>query len=164
MSITNQQAAAKIRVLAAAVAAPGTCIVCGSPGGDGRDFLDIDMDIEFYGAVYFCTFCLSETVRAMGFVSKEEIADIVAENETLRAERLEAHSKEKLVNEFLSNIFSAGAVYQSSIDLLAGDLESSGNSETVSESDPISSELDSLERSNDVPSITGRKLSSELEL
>lgn len=117
--MSNQQAAAKIRVLAAAVAAPGTCIVCGSAGGDDREFLDIDMDIEYYGAVYFCTHCLGETVGAMGYVSRETVAATEAELEALKIERAQAFNKEQLVNEFLDTLFSSGSVYLSSRNLLS---------------------------------------------
>jgi predicted esterase len=51
--------------------APGYCCVCHSTGGDGRQFIDFGMQLDVYGAVYFCTFCVTELASAAGFVAKE---------------------------------------------------------------------------------------------
>ena len=48
--------------------APGKCCACGSAGDDGRQFIDFGMQLDWYGAVYFCTFCVTELCAAAGFV------------------------------------------------------------------------------------------------
>lgn len=50
---------------------PGFCCVCRSPGGDDRQFIDFGMQLDWYGAVYFCTFCVKELCEAAGFVDGE---------------------------------------------------------------------------------------------
>lgn len=51
-----------------AIHAPGTCILCKSAGGDGRQFLDLGIQITWVGALYFCTFCVTEAAKLLGLV------------------------------------------------------------------------------------------------
>lgn len=56
--------------------APGVCCVCKHPGGDGRKFIDFGFQLDFYGAVYFCTYCFTEASQAFGFVSLEKHVEL----------------------------------------------------------------------------------------
>ena len=76
---------------------PGTCVVCGSPGGNGRVFVDFSFQIEFYGRVYFCNCCFDEITDYLGYMSpvntertqlqieqlEQEISDLKEENGNL---------------------------------------------------------------------------------
>ena len=150
---------------------PGTCVVCGSPGGDGRKFVDIDFDIEFYGAVYFCTNCTGELVAALGCALPEQVEVLNTELEVLKSQRLEARNKEKLVDDFLVDLFSLGAMYRTSVDHLINSTTSDENNSESDESineesgiDPFSVELDSVERPDDLSSTSSRKSTGALEL
>lgn len=50
--------------------APGVCVVCKHPGGDGRLFVDFGFQLDWYGAIYFCDSCVRELCEAIGFVPK----------------------------------------------------------------------------------------------
>jgi hypothetical protein len=63
----------RIQVLDFAPANPGTCILCGSAGGDSRKFIDFGFQFDMYGAVYFCSFCMESTVETLGYVSKLDL-------------------------------------------------------------------------------------------
>ena len=54
--------------------APGTCCVCKSPGGDGRNFIDFGMQLDVFGSVYFCSYCFVEAAETVGFVPSEKLA------------------------------------------------------------------------------------------
>ncbi len=74
------------------VALPGKCVVCGSVGGDGRQFVDFGFDIDFYGVVYFCSPCIAECARAVGFVPHHEAVELqrlLGENENRLREVLD---------------------------------------------------------------------------
>ena len=47
---------------------PGVCAVCGSAGGDDRKFVDFGKQLDWYGAVYFCTHCVIELAASIGFI------------------------------------------------------------------------------------------------
>jgi hypothetical protein len=49
--------------------APGTCILCKSPGGEGRQFIDLGIQVTWVGALYFCTFCIIEAATLIGMVA-----------------------------------------------------------------------------------------------
>lgn len=63
--------------------APGKCAVCSSVGGDGRKFIDFGMQLDWYGAVYFCTFCVTELASAGGYVAVENYRKAVDQNASL---------------------------------------------------------------------------------
>lgn len=58
----------RIRILEAPTESPGVCCLCGSAGGDKRTFLDFGKQLDWYGAVYFCSECINECVLATGHV------------------------------------------------------------------------------------------------
>ena len=71
-----------------ALAAPNKCAVCGSVGGDldERMFIDIGMEQEFYGVVYYCTTCFTECANYLGYASEEQTAEFLIEQLALKDE------------------------------------------------------------------------------
>lgn len=61
-------AQSRIKLIDTPVAAPGVCCLCGTAGGDGRAFIDFGKQLDWYGAVYFCSFCLAEVAEAIGYI------------------------------------------------------------------------------------------------
>lgn len=53
--------------------APGFCAVCRNPGGDGRWFVDFGFNLDWYGAVYFCSECVRELATGIGYGPKNEV-------------------------------------------------------------------------------------------
>jgi hypothetical protein len=56
----------RFRITNVATLAPGTCILCKSDGGDGRQFIDLGITVDWFGAMYFCTFCIREAASLLG--------------------------------------------------------------------------------------------------
>lgn len=49
---------------------PSKCIVCGANHRrDGRKYIDFGLNIKMYGAVYFCTICVSEAAKMLGYLN-----------------------------------------------------------------------------------------------
>lgn len=55
--------------------APGFCAICRNTGGDGRTFVDFGMQLDVYGAVYFCSTCIVELAETVGFVPAAKHAE-----------------------------------------------------------------------------------------
>lgn len=78
-------------------ALPGVCIVCGSVGGvgsDGRKFIDFGFSVDYYGQVYFCSFCFVEALGPLGWSTPERVEHykgMIAEQKELN-QRLEAEN------------------------------------------------------------------------
>lgn len=81
----------RFRISNVAQFAPGTCILCKSAGGDGRQFIDLGITVEWFGAMYFCTFCITEAASLLG------LGDISALKE-MSAERSEKYQKALFAN------------------------------------------------------------------
>lgn len=50
---------------------PGICVVCGSSGGDGRQFADFGKTQDWFGVFYLCTFCIAEVAKMMGLTDRK---------------------------------------------------------------------------------------------
>jgi hypothetical protein len=74
----------RVQVAKFPVAAPGVCVICRSAGDGFRDFIDFGFQIDYYGAVYFCSECIIPVVIALGYVSESKIEDTVKENTDLK--------------------------------------------------------------------------------
>jgi hypothetical protein len=141
-----------MQVLNNPVALPGRCIVCGSPGGDGRKFIDFGLSMEFYGSVYFCTFCFTEGMNIQGWLSPEQ--------SQLLFDKLKTYEDRLSVLE-AQNVKLRNALSQ--LDFLGvaglGDFSSSGESPSEQEDSRVPDETDigsvespTVKRSSDVPS------------
>lgn len=70
-----------MKILENPVALPGKCACCGaSDNDDGRKYVDIGFELDFYGVVYFCTHCLSEIAAAVGYVAPSLFKVVEEEN------------------------------------------------------------------------------------
>lgn len=86
------------------VAAPGKCAVCGATD---RECVDFGMDIDDYGAVYFCTHCIREGALATGLVVTVEQynADRMKAGQSIH-DYLTAHSMRVVTDEYAESIHS----------------------------------------------------------
>lgn len=76
-----------MKLLPLPVALPGKCIICGaSDNDDGRQYIDIGFEIDFYGVIYFCSHCMSEAAVAIGYRSPSLFQVIDDENKSLLKE------------------------------------------------------------------------------
>jgi len=45
---------------------PGKCGNCGSSKNDGRRYVDFGLEVDWYGTVFLCGFCLKDVATEMG--------------------------------------------------------------------------------------------------
>jgi hypothetical protein len=64
----------KFQLIPSAVAAPGSCVTCGTAEGP---FIDFGFLAEFYGAVVFCILCAQDCGRAAGLVDLVEDKSVI---------------------------------------------------------------------------------------
>lgn len=89
---------ARIQVMPIPVAAPGKCAICGYAGQDGeRNYIDIGLDLDFYGVVYFCTHCFTETANQLGYGSPDQVAGLLKDKRKLTDDVIGlAHERDSL--------------------------------------------------------------------
>lgn len=72
----------RFKLLDAPYASPGKCGLCGyaasgeNEPADKRQYVDFNLDFEYYGALYFCTECLHSLISEMGYITPTEADDL----------------------------------------------------------------------------------------
>jgi hypothetical protein len=76
-----------VKILPLPLALPGKCLVCGaSDNNDGREYIDIGFELDFYGVIYFCTHCFGEVALGVGFTKIKNVEDLNNEYHKLMLE------------------------------------------------------------------------------
>lgn len=96
----------RIKVLDIPVAAPGTCILCGTAGIDDRKFVDFGKTVDWIGVIYFCTECISEVARAVGWVPVAEFDKLLQELKKVQADKGIVEAKYSGVTSALDTLFA----------------------------------------------------------
>jgi hypothetical protein len=105
--------------------------MCGSAGDDERKFIDFGFQLDWYGAVYFCTECIKEFAQAAGYVPVEAFNN---QGEELKRIQID-YDKLTLRNKAVENALSATI---------------SGKSNTNPDDDLVSRAMAIVEESNPV--------------
>lgn len=101
MTVTPQS---RIQIVDTPVAAPGNCSMCGSCGGDGRKFLDFGKQLDWYGAVYFCTECVKEFSQAVDYIPVDAFNSQAQELAKLQISYDQLVKRNKAVENALRNV------------------------------------------------------------
>lgn len=83
-------------------ALPGHCYFCGS--GTKASYIDTSVSIEFYGAFYICHECLFAMAKLFGFLSAEEVNNLVEENKKLHEENVSLEIQRSALAEACQNL------------------------------------------------------------
>lgn len=95
---------ARVQRIPAPIASPGSCGLCGKTD-HVNGFASAGLDFEFYGTFILCYDCVGDYARTFGFMSREEITNLLDE---LNKQREELNVlRESVVN--LENILDAYA-------------------------------------------------------
>jgi hypothetical protein len=88
-------AAARVQRIAAPIASPGCCIMCGkNEHPDG--FADPRLDFEFYGTFYLCGDCVGDFARLFGWINPDQAVTLALKVKEL-SDELAIH-REALLN------------------------------------------------------------------
>lgn len=111
---------------------PGKCAICGTVDTD-REYVDFGFELDYYGVVYFCNFCLAEMVALLGYIPTDRWKMIVDENIKLENtnEELQKQNQElKDAINHLSNLISSGSISVAIVtDVVSEDVESGSDEE-----------------------------------
>jgi hypothetical protein len=61
---------------------PGKCANCGSSKDDGREYVDFGLEIDFYGTVFLCGFCIKDVATQLG-IFNELVQTILKQEEEI---------------------------------------------------------------------------------
>jgi hypothetical protein len=111
----------RIQVLDVPIMAPGKCTICGSDGGDGRKFIDYGHQLDWYGAVYFCSYCIKECAQAVEFIPVEAFDKLHTDFRELQVQHDKILNENKALRNALSTLLDGNESADSS------NVSSSGN-------------------------------------
>lgn len=89
----------KYRILNVPDTQPGKCANCGAAKSDGREYVDIGLQIDWYGALFFCSLCLKDIALSVGLF--EELQNQLKE------------AKEKLIK--INSLHAVGTQLQDTV-------------------------------------------------
>lgn len=163
-NVVGETAGNRLQVISRPLTGPGCCAICGYNGtntnnpADVRVFLDFQLDIDYYGRIYWCSGCLLEAANALGWTSvgqTEELRGKVSEQES---ELIVLREQNERLRSSLSSLL--GQSDNSSVDIMldspevlgAGDESSEGTIIDSEQSESSSDELVSVERPDGISS------------
>jgi len=134
MPEVSYREASKIKVLEAPRLAPGTCCICGTSRTDDRQYIDMNWDIEWYGVVYFCTFCFIQAVNTIGCLTREQSEALEEENNRLRQMVIDFRAKEAVIDDTANKLRDSGILdFVTNRDSSDADSSISPGAQTITE-------------------------------
>lgn len=110
MAIPRTHPSGRVQILDRPLALPGKCIICGaSDNDDGREYIDVGFEIEYYGVVYFCTHCFGEIALASGFTRIKNLEDLSKDYSGLIGELAGVSAENVKLRVALNNLDFLGA-------------------------------------------------------
>jgi len=87
---------------------PGVCALCGASSPDGRKYVDTGWDIDWYGVVYFCSFCFTEIANHLGCLTKEQTDILENELDVARQRIINFNAKERALDDAIKYLRDSG--------------------------------------------------------
>ncbi|MFF5977072.1 hypothetical protein ACFY7C_36830 [Streptomyces sp. NPDC012769] len=150
----------RVQILETPILAPGKCVLCGSAGGDHRKFIDLGMKIDFYGRVYFCSYCIQEVLQKLEYVTAENFDNLHDSYRSLNTEYDRLKVEHEAVKNALNNLLSSSTfgelprIHPNGDEVPEGysrnESSDMGVSEDSAEGDPEAEQSTSVEGSDDL--------------
>lgn len=142
----------RFQIIRIPLVSPGKCATCGYTGGDDRQFIDFGFDLDFYGAVYFCTGCFTDACMQMGFVGPDKFKDLsqIVDEQGSKIQAIVAENAK--LRDALNNLNFLGTVADSSDSPIKEPSESAQKSEPA---DNGSAKSSNVKRSGSISSDDG---------
>jgi hypothetical protein len=87
----------KYRILQMPDQKPSKCANCGSTKVDGRKYVDFGLEVDFFGIVFLCEYCLEDIAKNMGLYTAHDktIQNLIKSNEKLKAQIIQGNEFEE---------------------------------------------------------------------
>jgi hypothetical protein len=77
MQIKEPKPTDRVQVLDNPAAPPGKCAVCGNGADKERQWIDFGVTIDFVGALYICSICITEVANALNFSTPSQTSQML---------------------------------------------------------------------------------------
>jgi len=152
----------RVRILDSPNLHPGTCVLCGASRNDDRKYVDIGLDIDFVGVIYFCTFCMQEVANRLGCLMPEQTKKLEDELDSARQTIINFQAQKAAYDDAINTLRSTGLFGDFDLSSIttptAGPVaeqslvaESVGSKQDVVRPNKQTKQSDSKQRPNDIP-------------
>lgn len=123
----RETAGERIQILSRPLALPGCCAICGFNGTNASDltdqriFVDFNLDVDYYGRIYWCSTCFLQGANNLGWLSVDQAEQLRAKISVLESERIVLLEQNERLRASLSSLL--GRSDDPSISVLLGDSE-----------------------------------------
>lgn len=145
----------RIKLLSFPVLAPGKCAFCGS-ADDDRSYIDFGMQLDWYGAVYFCSFCIIEVSEAVGMVPAKKLNELRSQFNEFKSSNDELIRKYADLKNAVRHVLSGSSGDEPSGDIIlsvsnpSADEESEGSNQGHEGGSEVNDETSSVTRRRSV--------------
>lgn len=127
----------KYRVIDVPDVSPGKCANCGASKNDGRRYIDFGLHVDWYGAVFLCTSCLTDAAIHAGLF--EEMEKRLQESVDAQNKIEELKKKGENLHETVVTLFKELEDYYANLHPLGMDSSSDSNPDMVVEEPAVES-------------------------
>lgn len=106
----------RFQLLELPIASPGKCVACGAVD---RPVVDLGLDLEFFGTIYFCERCITEMGGVFGMVAGQEAITLGLETAQVVSDYLHSNGLVAISREQFTLITSLLAGFRSPISHLS---------------------------------------------
>lgn len=126
---------------------PSACVICGAGPNNTqlqprRMFIDFQFDIEYFGAVYFCSDCFVSAALTLGYHRPSEYNLLIKERDDALTENLRLHS---VLHDLRSALTLLGV---DTVNIIGSDTDD--DSQTIDETESESDQSDNEPRPPDI--------------
>lgn len=144
----------RVQVVNTPVAAPGTCVLCGTAGDGQRTFIDFGKQLDWYGAIYFCSECIREVSLAIGYIPVDGFDNLHNDYRKLQVSYDQLEDKYKVIKgamgRLLSDSDTGSGDVGSAVPIVEEPTEFLKSIGDAAKRDPKTNEPDSVEGSDDL--------------
>lgn len=123
----------RIRILDTPILAPGVCCICGAGRNDDRKYIDLGIDVDYIGVMYFCTFCMTELANTLGCLMPEQAQQLRDELDSARQTIINFQQEKAAVHGAVDAIRRTGLFSGTDFNSLITTPEKSDDFELVNE-------------------------------
>ena len=87
-------------------ALPATCVVCNKGANNSSLFIDFGVNLDWYGSVNICEFCVRESLELLQCVPVAQVKELEEQLANLKAQALELEENNVRLNSTLDNLLS----------------------------------------------------------
>lgn len=95
----------RVNLLDTPILQPGVCCLCGSSGDGKRKFIDFGKQLDWYGAVYFCSECIREVSEVCEFIPVASFNKLHKEYRELQIKYDQLEVKYRSIDNALRSVF-----------------------------------------------------------